>query len=188
MQYAIAEECFSLEEIRSLISKNMNDRKIRDALNTMVDQGWLSKETDQAHKWHPGSHVNNKSRPKPEEHIQSVSDVDYLEQGRMYVGTVDRFSSSGNAIIKIPSDDNYKIMNLGPIDEAADSEKVKFRVINGTWGECLNEEYRYDGYDPREDGSSSSTSSPSSSSVTASKKNPVKRSSGKKNELLGGHL
>lgn len=208
MQYAVAKECFKLDEIRSRISERVSDRTIRDTLNTMVDQGWLSKETAQSHGWGPGSYVqdgdNIERRDFPQDPVPNVADVSTLEQGEVYVGVVKRFSSSGNANVKLPSHMDRTYINLGPIDVLAREEPVRFKFLETGWGECLVDAYTYDGYDPR-DGmkhsstynqlgsdsltSSASSSSSSASSSSSSKRNPIKGSyKSSKNDLLGGDM
>jgi|APHM01.1.fsa_nt_gi hypothetical protein len=89
--------------------------------------------------------------PKP---IGNLDQSSELTSGEEYYGTVDRVSSSGNAIIQSASNQH---INLSGIDESAVGEEVKFRYLGGVWGECLDNKYIPGGYDP---GPSSSDNSP----------------------------
>lgn len=133
--------------------------------------------------------VWNWRKDHPQDSVPDVTDVPTLEEGEVYVGVVERFSSSGNANVKLPSHMDRKFVNLGPIDEAAEGEPVRFRFLETGWGKCLTERYIYDGYNPRHGVKHSSTSSSSSSSSSSSGGNPLKGSKpGNKNDLLSGHL
>lgn len=156
LQRAMAEESFKVDRIRGGISVDVSDRTIRDTLNTMVDQGWLSKETPHAHEWAPGPRARGEDVDESPSATELASKSD-LTKGEVYSGVVDRVSS--NAIIELESGH----INLGPIDDAAEGERVEFEYVGGVWGRCLNGEYTYESYSPRDGQSSSSSSSRSSS-------------------------
>lgn len=71
-----------------------------------------------------------------------------LAKGEIYYGVVDRVPS--NALVDMTRGE----INLGPIDQAAEGETVRFEFVTDAWGKCLEEDYIYDGYEPR-DGESS---------------------------------
>lgn len=153
LQRALNEESFKIDEIANAESVDVATRKIRDTLNTLSDLGWLSKEKEQSHEWNPGPLV--KSPEKYEQDSGGTPDVvslegikrkSHLEEGEVYCGTVDRCTGGGNAIISLPEGH----LNLGPIDESAVGEEVRFIHVTGVWVECLDEEYTYEGYQPRD--------------------------------------
>jgi hypothetical protein len=181
LQHAINGESFKLDEIAEHESVDVGKRTIQDTLNTLTDLGWLSKETSGSMEWNPGALVID------EEVDESVKDElpDYsdattlrgierpseLSEDKIYVATVDRYTS--NAIITLPSGH----LNLGPIDESAVGEEVRFRQVTGTWVECLDEEYIYEGYKPQ-DGSSQLPSRSGSKSESKPRSKPIGSSAG----------
>lgn len=192
IQRATNEESFKITEISEEESLDTSNRTIRDTLNTMADLGWLSKESPQSHEWHPGPLAldqepeDNTTESLDASTLNGVEQPSDLSKGEVYVGIVDRVTGSGNAIISLPKGH----VNLGPIDESAAEEKVRFRSADGgTWGHCLEEQYTYDGYDPKKDGS---TSPPPGSRRKST--NPYGRKPGNlsdpdnKNKLLNGKL
>lgn len=118
-----------------------------------------------------------------------------LSEGEVYSGTVE--TASRNAVIQLQTGH----VNLGPIDTSVVGETVKFEYVGGVWGKCLEDEYIYDGYKPRDGQSSSSNSSrskpssgsswskSSSGSVGTSGQGTITKSEPRnKNELLRGKL
>jgi hypothetical protein len=195
IQRATNEESFKLTEISEEKSVDISTRTIRDTLNTMADLGWLSKETPQSHEWHPGPLAlgqepeDNTTESVDAASVNGIETPSDLSKGEIYVGVVDRITGSGNAIVSVRNGH----VNLGPIDESAVEEKVRFRSVNGShWGHCLEEQYTYDGYDPR-DGTSPSRGRRTS---LGSKKKSTNPYGGKgeisdpdnKNKLLNGKL
>jgi hypothetical protein len=204
LQHAINEESFKLDEIAEHESVDVSERTIRDTLNTLTELGWLSKEAPKSNEWNPGSLViDGEVSERVEDELPDYSDAATLEEietpselseDEVYVATVDRYT--GNAIITLPSGH----LNLGPIDESAVGEEVRFRQVTGTWVECLDEEYIYEGYDPR-DGSSQLSSRSKSKSKSKRRSKPIGTSTGtsgdgtitdndpdNKNELLKGNM
>lgn len=204
LQHAINKESFKLDEIAEHESVDVSKRTIRDTLNTLTDLGWLSKETPKSNEWNPGSLViDGEVGERVEDELPDYSDATTLEgierpselsEDEIYIGTVDRYTS--NAIITLPSGH----VNLGPIDESAVGEVVRFRPNNGSWAECLDEEYTYEGYDPQ-DGSSRLPSKSKSKSNSKPRSKAIGSSAGtsgdgtitdsdpdNKNELLKGNM
>lgn len=146
LQRAKAEESFQLDEIAERQDIDTSRRTIRDTLNTLVDLGWLAKETPHAHTWQPGRLIANEEAEPTEDttsdsyegrSLDEIENATDFEKDEVYFGTVDRFSDSGNGLIEIPSSH----INVGPIDDSAKGETIQFRYIGGTIGRCLNEEY-----------------------------------------------
>lgn len=164
LQYAVDEENFNLDRVINAISDAPSRRTARDTLSTMVDYGWLAKPSPRAHEWVPGPRAkgepydespsspdasNNHHTPIEEAGVISPSD---LEVGKKYTGKVDRFSGK-NAIVELERGH----INLGPIDKDAIDQRVSFENKSGAWGKCLDEEYTYESYEPK-DGQSESRS------------------------------
>lgn len=208
LQYALAENSFSIENLQDTISEDVSDGTVHDTLSTMAEKKWLSKESSQGQVWTAGPRLQDKPNVKDEKNKENSEAEDFeedeviplsecevstpsdLSTDKVYVGVVDRVTgSSGNAIVNI-AEGNGEI-NLGPIDESAEGEEVHFRPEDGIWGRCLDEEYTYESYDPRDGASRSSTKSRKFS------QNPYKRSGSSKttgpddpdnlNKLLTGH-
>jgi hypothetical protein len=167
----MSEKPFKLREVQAGISGDISDRTVRDTLNTMADKGWLSKDSPNSHLWNPGPLTRgeepdegNRLKHSSEDGAGLDPDVEVnelpsqasrMEKGAVYEGTVDRFAGR-NAIVNLSSQGDH--VNLGPIDKEAAGETVLFKSVSGIWGKCLDEEYIYDSYAPK-DGESSTTSS-----------------------------
>jgi hypothetical protein len=155
---ATNEESFSIEDIASSEDVDTSERTVRDTLNTLVDFGWLSKEKDRGHTFQPGPLALGEEPNPNATPIDSIERSSDLSKDEVYFGTVDKVAEDGNAIIELPK--GY--INLGPIDESAVGESVRFKRVESTWGFCMDEEYTYDGYSPK-DGSSAPPSQSESS-------------------------
>ena len=195
---ATTEESFSVDDIVENESITVSKRTVRDTMGTMADLGWLKKQEVNSSQWQPGVLItDDESLTTLEEHdnenlIDNFENVSELEKGEEYVGVVDK--ASPNALIWLNGTGGNHI-NLGPINGSAVGEEVRFRYLGGVWGKCLENEYTYDGYDPKNDGSSSSNRSSSNRSSkrrskdiktregTITDKNP-----NNKNKLLRGHI
>jgi hypothetical protein len=157
---AMVEESFSINDIAEDESIAVSKRTVRDTMGTMADLGWLEKQKPNGNQWQRGTLMaedEGLATQEEREDAKTIDNIDQtseLEKGEVYVGIVDKASS--NAIIRLDESTGSHI-NLGPIDESAAGEKVRFRYLHGVWGKCLKTEYTYDGYDPEKDGSSSST-------------------------------
>lgn len=102
-------------------------------------------------------HTDSSTTLEEHDDPESIGNLDQLSEltkGEEYYGTVDRVSSSGNAIIQ--STPNGDHINLGPIESAV-GEEIKFKYLGGVWGKCLEDEYVYEGYVPKNDGSNKSS-------------------------------
>lgn len=187
-----------VEDIAGQTSLLQADGEISKVLDTMSDLGWLSKQGTQVYRWVPGPQfVRDEAQGEESNTAKPVSEAQSLSNSETYTAEVDRISSSGNAIVSLPSKLNNQMLNLGPINSDAVGEEVKFSPLNGTWAECLTEEYTYNGYSPRDgtssSGSSGSTSSSGSSGSTSShlpassslsKSSPLKTQASGKNKLI----
>lgn len=111
-----------------------------------------------------------------------------ISQDEVYVGEIDRISSSGNALVELPSTISRNHVNLGPIDESAVGNKVEFRYSGGSWAECLTQEYTYESYEARDGQSTSSTSTRSRHPFNGGNSNTSPSDPDNKNELINGHL
>ncbi|WP_262178350.1 hypothetical protein [Haloarcula laminariae] len=174
LKKALADESFSLNQIQRDVSEPVSSHILKDTLSSMVDQGWLSKEQSEPVVWVPGSQIPGEKNGEEihEQHTspKKVTEVTSLVEGKEYVGVVDRFSTSGNANVRLPEHMDRTFVNLGPIYESSEGESVVFRFLETGWGECLTEKYTYDGYSPR-DGMKHSEGPASSSSQTSSTSN-----------------
>ncbi|WP_152422252.1 hypothetical protein [Haloarcula marismortui] len=188
------EDSFSIDEVVEDESIAVSKRTVRDTMKTMAELGWLEEQTVNTNQWQQGPLMTEDMDSTSKKQHQGPTPIDQVDQtrelegGEVYVGTVDKASS--NALIWLDEPHGSHI-NLGPIDESVVGEEVRFRNLQGVWGKCLDEEYTYDGYNPKEDGSSSSssshrsskTSSHSSGDGTITDKDPDN-----KNKLLKGNL
>lgn len=172
LQCALTGERFKLDRIQKMITSEVSRRTVRDVLNTMVEYDWLSKEKPQSHEWFSGPHLPTDqlsledqpvpSSPEPSPHTH-VSSAGSLNKGTVYTASVDRFSSSGNAIVSIQNEQfSRNHINLGPLDRKAKNQSVLFEFMGGVWGMCLNEEYTDEQYRPRQNQPGSTDSFPSS--------------------------
>lgn len=126
------------------------------------------------------------SSSEPQEIPKHVTSTSQLEKDEVYFATVDK--ASGNALIRLDHSDGSHI-NIGPIDKPAAGKQVKFRYVEGVWGLCLDEEYSYDGYDPKEDGSfSSGHTFPTGYAYSTTDGTITEKSPDNKNKLLKGKL
>lgn len=170
MRTAIEEETFRIEDIFEHESVSVSKRTVRDTMRTMADLGWLEKEQTNRAEWEQGdlladeADVTIDSGASDEENFsdaqkitEDITSVSQLEKGEVYFATVDKATGHSNALIRLDESSGDHI-NLGPINKSAAGEQVKFRYVQGVWGRCLDEEHTYDGYDPKEDGSSSARS------------------------------
>ncbi|WP_152422251.1 hypothetical protein [Haloarcula marismortui] len=146
LQHAKNEESFYLDEIVQLEEVDVSKRTARDTLRTLADLGWLAKDTRHAHQWRPGPQVLNEEMGSTEHttsdshdaiSLDSIDNATHFTEGEVYVGTVDRFSNSGDGLIEIPSGH----INVGPIDVSAKGETIQFKFVGGTYGLCLSEQY-----------------------------------------------
>lgn len=119
LRYALIEESFTISRVANEMSEGVSRRTIRDTLNTMVDHGWLAKDSPQAHEWHPGPKAFDieeieESFNKP---LSSTSDTDvYTEVDEVKRRYVDRVSNSANLVVE----DVFRSHGLashGPIEE-----------------------------------------------------------------------
>lgn len=207
LEYALEDDSFNIEALRDSINKSVSDTTVRNTLNAMVDKNWLSDDSSQGQVWTRGPRFrdgqdvedgenkeDNETNDSETEEVIPLAECDVstpsdLSTDKVYVGVVDRVTGgSGNAIVNM-EEGNGEI-NLGPIDESAEGEEVHFKPEDGTWGRCLDEEYIYESYDPRDGVSRSSTKS------RKSFQNPYKQSGSKTtgpddpdnlNKLLTGH-
>lgn len=85
---------------------------------------------------------NNESEEEEKEH-KPTDTPSKLDAKNIIVGRVDRLSSSGNAMLKTETGEQY---NLGPLTEAAVGEKVPVKVLDGTWALCLAPQFWNSGY------------------------------------------
>lgn len=191
LQLATNEESFSIEDIASSKDVDTSERTVRDTLNTLIDFGWLSKEKDRGHTFQPGPLALGEDTTPEGTPVSDFRKTSEISEGEVYFGTVDEYTS--NAIITLPVGN----INLGPIDESALGDEVRFKKIEAAWGVCMDEEYTYDGYSPKDalsdtpSGESSTTSSRgdvyySSSTSSKSSRNPYMEKSGDKNDLISG--
>jgi hypothetical protein len=151
---AIKKECFSTDQMQSMISESVTNRTICDTLSTMVDEEWLSSKGSQTQKWCPGPRILRKGDHDEEFDTEGsatkVTNASTLRKGETYIGVVDRFSNSGNANVKLPKHMDREFVNLGPIGKESEGEKVRFEFLETGWGRCLTEEYTYSGYNPQD--------------------------------------
>ena len=59
LRLAVDKERFNVQSMRDIITETMSDRTVRDTLNTMVDRGWLSKESPHSNEWVPGPRISD---------------------------------------------------------------------------------------------------------------------------------
>ncbi|WP_154020509.1 hypothetical protein [Halorubrum halophilum] len=160
---AMKKECFSTDQMQSMISESVTIRTIRDTLNTMVDKEWLSNKESQTQNWCPGPRILRQGDRDEEFEMEGsatkVTNASTLRKGEIYIGVVDRFSNSGNANLKLPKHMDREFVNLGPIGKGSKGEKVKFEFLETGWGRCLTERYTYSGYNPRDRNNRSLSSS-----------------------------
>lgn len=153
LQLALTEGSFKLSRIRQGLPSQISNETVRDTVKTMADHGWLSKEKSQADEWESGPQIQSANTVR-ENHrtsdVTHVADVSSLSEGKVYTGTVERFSNSDNANVGLPPNLDRDFVNLGPISEESEGEIVIFRFIETGWGECLDEKYTYSGYDPKD--------------------------------------
>jgi hypothetical protein len=118
----------------------------------MVEHRWLNKESPQSHEWGPGTRIINDDLDEASP-VAGATDPNDLVEGEIYKGEVDEFEyneevdetpHSGIILLEMGH------INLGPIDESAKGETVKFENVGWNYGKCLNEEYISDSYDPRD--------------------------------------
>jgi len=119
LRYALLEEPFSIQRIRSDMTTRVNSRTIRDTLNTMVDCGWLDKESSQAHTWYPGPKADNIENcedefnsPTPDQSDRSV----YSAVDRVSERYSDRVSNSANLVIEGVGG-SHALGSHGPVEE-----------------------------------------------------------------------
>lgn len=161
IRIAMTQESFCIEDVVETDPVEVNKRIVRDTMRTMADLNWLRKQNPNGEQWQRGPVLTGEKDPMEKYQSKDGIPVDQfnhfseLDEGEVYVGTVDKASS--NALIWLTEPGGQHI-NLGPIDQSVVGEEVRFRYIQTVWGRCLDEEYIYDGYDPKSDGSGSKKS------------------------------
>jgi hypothetical protein len=176
LQRAKSEESFYLDDIAQVDEIDSSKRTIRDTLKTLVDTGWLAKDSPRAHEWQPGPLVlgeeietsdDTESSEDADPNFTDAMSLDHIEnatdfeEGEVYFGTVDRFSDYGDGLIEIPTSH----INVGPIDNSANGETIRFKFVGGTYGLCLDDQYTHPEYSvPGQENSGPSESSNTSTS------------------------
>jgi hypothetical protein len=75
-----------------------------------------------------------------------MDEVDAFDDNT-YTGVVNRFSGSGNAIVKHGADE----VNLGKIDKSAENKEVIYEYTGGTYGRCISDKYISEEYKNSQD-------------------------------------
>lgn len=119
LRYALLEENFKVSHIKDEMTGGVSHRTIRDTLNTMVDHGWLAKDSPQAHEWHPGPKALNieESEENFNKSSSSTNDADvYPEVDEVKERYLDRLSNSANLVVEDVGG-SHALGSHGPLEE-----------------------------------------------------------------------
>lgn len=135
LRYALLEESFKLSRVENEITREMSKRTIRDTLNTMVNYGWLAKDSPQAHEWHPGPKALNidEFEDNFNKSTLNTDDADvYSGVDRIGEAFSDRVSNSSNLVVE-GIGGSHVLSSHGPLEESVkipyDAEGNPLRVV-----------------------------------------------------------
>jgi hypothetical protein len=119
LRYALLEESFNIQRIRSDMTTRASSQTIRDTLNTMSAYGWLDKESSQAHTWYPGPKANDIENCDQGSHSSTPDQSDrnvYSAVDRVSERYSDRVSNSANLVIEGVGG-SHALGSHGPLEE-----------------------------------------------------------------------
>lgn len=119
LRRALLEESFKIEHIQRYTDDKMSNRTIRDTLNTMVELGWLTKDSPKAHRWRPGPKVRDSK--KIEENFKEKSEaktpeIEYTKIDQVKNWHLDRVSGSANLVVE-KTNSGHVLGSHGPLGE-----------------------------------------------------------------------